>query len=122
MAAEHVRPVRLHRLGGNRSSHYRFRRGFLAQGNKVTDLPDKASLFPIGPLLAFALLILVIAGQNYEAVLAGRDLEVLSSVLPIFIALWLTDRSITKSRVVPLLEMDLTGPKDLDDGPRGGSQ
>ena len=45
-------------------SHYRFRRGFLAQGNKVSDLPYKASLFPIGPLLAFALLSmsLILAG------------------------------------------------------------
>lgn len=105
-------------------SHYRFRRGFLAQGNKVTDLPYKASLFPIGPLLAFALLILVIAGQNYEAVLAGRTLEVLSSYigLPIFIGLWLAHRFVTNSKVVPLLEMDLTGPKDLEGGPRGGAQ
>ena len=105
-------------------SHYRFRRGFLAQGNKVSDLPYKASLFPIGPLLAFALLILVIAGQNYEAVLAGRSVEVLSSYigLPVFIVLWLGHRYITRSKVVPLLEMDLTAPKDVEDEPRGAIQ
>jgi lysine-specific permease len=98
-------------------SHYRFRRGFLAQGNNVQDLPYKAALFPVGPLLAFALLILVIAGQNYEAVLAGRTAEVLSSYigLPIFLALWLVHRYKTKSRVVPLLEMDLAPPQGLDD-------
>ncbi|MEW1812373.1 amino acid permease [Pseudarthrobacter phenanthrenivorans] len=98
-------------------SHYRFRRGFLAQGNNVQDLPYKAALFPVGPLLAFALLILVIAGQNYEAVLAGRTAEVLSSYigLPIFLALWLVHRHKTKSRVVPLLEMDLAPPQGLDD-------
>lgn len=103
-------------------SHYRFRRGFLAQGNNVQDLPYKAALFPIGPLLAFALLILVIAGQNYEAVLAGRTVEVLSSYigLPIFLALWLVHRVKTKSKVVPLLEMDLTPPQGLDDGTRNG--
>ena len=98
-------------------SHYRFRRGFLAQGNKVSDLPYRASLFPIGPLLAFAVLILVIAGQNCEAVLAGRGMEVLSSYigLPIFLGLWLVHRFVTKSKVVPLLEMDLTAPQDLED-------
>ena len=70
------------------------------------------------------MLILVIAGQNYEAVLAGRTLEVLSSYigLPIFIGLWLAHRFVTNSKVVPLLEMDLTGPKDLEGGPRGGAQ
>ncbi|MGN7251771.1 amino acid permease [Arthrobacter sp. SAFR-014] len=105
-------------------SHYRFRRGFLAQGNKLSDLPYKASLFPIGPLLAFALLVLVIAGQNYEAVLAGRVMEVLSSYigLPVFIALWLAHRFMTKSKVVPLLEMDLAAPKDLEDERSAGTQ
>ena len=75
-------------------------------------------------MLAFALLILVIAGQNYEAVLAGRTMEVLSSYigLPVFIVLWLAHHFITKSKVVPLLEMDLTAPKDLEDEPRGGTQ
>ncbi|WP_395399488.1 amino acid permease [Arthrobacter sp. UC242_113] len=109
---------------GIAASHYRFRRGFLAQGNKLGDLPYKASLFPIGPLLAFALLVLVIAGQNYEAVLAGRVMEVLSSYigLPVFIVLWLAHRYITKSKVVPLLEMDLTAPKDVEDEPSVGTR
>ncbi len=98
-------------------SHYRFRRGFLAQGNKVSDLPYKASFFPVGPLLAFAVLIVVIAGQNYEAVLAGRGMEVLSSYIgiPIFLGLWIIHRRVTKSRVVPLLEMDLSGPQDIEE-------
>lgn len=96
-------------------SHYRFRRGFLAQGNKVEDLPYRAALFPIGPLLAFAMLVVVIAGQNYEAVLDGRTLEVVSSYvgLPIFITLWVAHRYVTKSRMVPLHHMDLTGPADV---------
>lgn len=105
-------------------SHYRFRRGFLAQGNKVEDLPYKAALFPIGPLLAFAMLIVVIAGQNYEAVLAGRTLEVLSSYigLPIFIILWAGHRYVSKSRMVQLNQMDLTGPAGLDDTPLQGAK
>lgn len=98
-------------------SHYRFRRGFLAQGNKVSDLPYRASFFPVGPLLAFAVLILVIAGQNYEAVVAGHGMEVLSSYigLPIFLGLWLVHRHVTKSKVVPLLAMDLSSPQDIED-------
>ncbi|MDO5743426.1 MAG: amino acid permease [Micrococcaceae bacterium] len=97
-------------------SHYRFRRGFLAQGNTASDLPYRAALFPIGPLLAFAVLVLVIAGQNFEAVVAGRGLEVLSSYIgiPIFLGLWLIHRHVTGSRVVPLLEMDLEAPEGLE--------
>ena len=98
-------------------SHYRFRRAFLAQGNKASDLPYRASWFPIGPILAFAVLILVIAGQNYEAVLAGRGMEVLSSYigLPIFFGLWIIHARITKDKVVPLEQIDLSGPADLED-------
>lgn len=97
-------------------SHYRFRQAFLAQGNSIDDLPYKASFFPFGPLLAFAVLILVIAGQNYEAVLAGRGVEVLSSYIgiPIFLGLWLVHKLTTKAKPVALLDMDLRGPADLD--------
>ena len=96
-------------------SHYRFRRGFLAQGGDVRDLPYKAALFPIGPLVAFAVLVLVIAGQNYQAVLAGQTLEVVSAYigLPVFLALWFGHRMLTKSRVVPLKDMDLSEPQDI---------
>ncbi|WP_431709804.1 amino acid permease [Glutamicibacter uratoxydans] len=100
-------------------SHYRFRRGFLAQGHKVSELPYKAAFFPIGPLVAFAVLLLVIAGQNYQAVLAGQGLEVLSAYigLPVFLILWFGHRFKTKSKVVALKDMDLSGPADLDDEP-----
>ncbi len=79
-------------------------------------MPYKAVFFPIGPLLAFAVLIVVVAGQNYDAVLAGRGKEILSSYIgiPIFLGLWLVHRHVTKSRVVPLLDMDLSGPKDVE--------
>ncbi|GAA1364011.1 amino acid permease [Arthrobacter rhombi] len=95
-------------------SHYRFRRGFLAQGHTVAELPYRAAFFPVGPLVAFVVLILVIAGQNYQAVLAGQGMEVLSSYIgvPIFLGLWLAHRLATRSRIVPLREMDLSGPDD----------
>lgn len=97
-------------------SHYRFRRGFLAQGHTVSELPYRAAFFPVGPLLAFAVLLLVIAGQNYEAVVAGRGMEVLSSYIgiPLFLGLWLIHRFVTKSRVVPLHDMDFSAPSEAE--------
>ncbi|MGP5164643.1 amino acid permease [Arthrobacter rhombi] len=97
-------------------SHYRFRRGFLAQSHDVSELPYRAAFFPIGPLLAFTVLLLVIAGQNYEAVVAGRGLEVLSSYIgiPLFLGLWIIHRWVTKSRVVPWVDMDFSAPSEAE--------
>ncbi|MBM7051131.1 amino acid permease [Rothia sp. ZJ932] len=91
--------------------HYRFRRAYVAQGNDVKDLPYKAPLFPLGPLVALFMCVIVILGQNYEAVFAGRGAEVLSAYigLPIFIAVWLIHKAVTKSKTVPLDQMDVTG-------------
>ena len=98
-------------------SHYRFRRGYVAQGYDLSDLPYKAPLFPLGPIVAFVMLLAVIGGQNFEAVVAGKGLEVLSAYigLPLFLGLWLIHRFVTKSKVVPLMQMDLSAPADIEE-------
>src|SRR5690606_13450477 len=52
-------------------SHYRFRRAFKAQGRSTSELPYRARWFPFGPLLAFAICAVVIAGQGYAQFLGG---------------------------------------------------
>ena len=52
-------------------SHYRFRRGYLHQGHDLKDLPYTAYFFPFGPLLAFALCLLITLGQGYEGLQAA---------------------------------------------------
>ncbi len=91
--------------------HYRFRRAYVKQGHDVKDLPYVAPFFPFGPILAFAMCLIVILGQNYEAVFAGRGMEVLSAYigLPVFIAVWLIHKAVTKSKTVPLETMDVSG-------------
>lgn len=98
-------------------SHYRFRRGYVAQGYDLSDLPYKAPLFPLGPIVAFVMLLAVIGGQNFEAVVAGKGLEVLSAYigLPLFLGLWLIHRFVTNSKVVPLMQMDLSAPADIEE-------
>ena len=53
-------------------SHYRFRKGYLAQGGRLEDLPYRAKLFPFGPLFAFALCMVITLGQNYQALVGER--------------------------------------------------
>ncbi|MGO1176640.1 MAG: amino acid permease [Brevibacterium aurantiacum] len=93
--------------------HFRFRRAYVKQGHDIADLPYRAPLFPIGPIIALVMLVIVIIGQNVEAVVNGRVLEVASAYigLPAFLLLWLIHRLVTgrRSSTVPLDEMDVEG-------------
>lgn len=91
--------------------HYRFRRAYVHQGHDLAALPYRAPLFPLGPILAFAMCIIVILGQNYEAIFAGNLAHVASSYigLPVFAALWLGHRLVTRTRMLPLKQIDVSG-------------
>ncbi|WP_058235397.1 amino acid permease [Devriesea agamarum] len=91
--------------------HYRFRRAYVRQGHDVRSLPYRAPWFPLGPLVAFGMCVVVILGQNYEAIFDGQLVQVLSSYigLPVFLAVWLIHWFVTKSKVVRLEDMDVSG-------------
>ena len=90
-------------------SHIRFRRAYLLQGYRLEDLPYRSPFFPAGPIIAFIMCLVVMAGQNYEAVLHGQVWEVASSYigLPLFGAVWWGYHLVRKDRTVPLDEMDV---------------
>jgi len=92
-------------------AHYRFRRAYLKQGNSLKDLPYVAPFFPAGPIIAFLMCLVVIGGQNYEAFLSGDWFGVLSSYigLPVIIAVWLVHRVVTRDRIIPLEQIDVSG-------------
>ena len=71
MAAEYVRDDRLYRRLGIAISHYRFRRGYVAQGLNLADLLTAPAL-PWVRCFAFALCLIITLGQNYQAFLADR--------------------------------------------------
>lgn len=89
-------------------SHYRFRKAYMAQGRDLNDLKYKAKWFPLGPILAFAMCVIVILGQNYQAFLTSEidwyGIAVSYIGLPIFLVLWLGYKLIHKTKVVPLKE------------------
>ena len=90
-------------------SHYRFRRGYLHQGHDLKDLPYTAYFFPFGPLLAFALCLLITLGQGYEGLQAATiDWQSVMAAyigIALFLVLWLGYKIKYKTRVVPLAEM-----------------
>ncbi|UJB31000.1 amino acid permease [Chromobacterium sp. Beijing] len=93
-------------------SHYRFRRGYVKQGHDLADLPYQAKWFPLGPLFAFALCLLIMLGQNYEAFIGGHiDWSAVIATylgIPLFLALWLGYKYKHKTRMVALEEIDFS--------------
>lgn len=90
-------------------SHYRFRRGYVAQGGRLADLPYVSPFFPFGPIFAFALCLLITLGQNYEAFLQDRIDWVGAAAtyigIPVFLAVWAGYRITRGSRFVRYAEM-----------------
>jgi len=86
--------------------HYRFRRAYLAQGKKLSDLPYYSKGFPFGPLFALCLTILVVIGQQFDAfILKQINIDNLIGTyigLPVFIALYLGYKWINKTKLIPL--------------------
>lgn len=109
-------------------SHYRFRRAYVRQGYDLADLPYKAKWFPLGPLFAFALCMLIMLGQNYTAFTAAKvdwNGVVATYVgIPLFLALWWGYRVKHKTRLVPLEQVDLADAhrkaRELREESRGG--
>ncbi|MEQ4675466.1 amino acid permease [Providencia vermicola] len=73
-------------------SHYRFRKGYIAQGKNLNDLPYRSGFFPIGPIFAFILCLTITLGQNYQAFLEDNidwiGVTATYIGLPLFLAIW----------------------------------
>lgn len=93
-------------------SHYRFRRAYITQGKDLKTLVYRAKWFPFGPLLALALCILVIIGQDTELVLKGSfdwDRVVITYMgLPVFLGFYFYHKLRYKTRKIPLEQVDLS--------------
>ncbi|KAI8097881.1 amino acid permease/ SLC12A domain-containing protein [Gilbertella persicaria] len=104
---------------GIAAAHWRFRRAYVAQGYKVSDLPFKARLFPLGPIFAFFVCLFVIVGQGYSAWSAtpvvASDIIAAYIGVPVVIVFYLGYKLIRKSKVIPLMEVDLiTGRENIE--------
>ena len=73
-------------------SHYRFRRGYVMQGHDINNLPYRSGFFPLGPIFAFVLCLIITLGQNYEAFLADTiDWGGVAATyigIPLFLIIW----------------------------------
>lgn len=92
-------------------SHYRFRRAYIKQGKKLEDLKYRAKWFPIGPILALVLCIIVIVGQDTNLLKGEIDLGAIITTymgLPVFIGFYLYHKIRYKTKRIPLEKVDLS--------------
>ncbi|MFV9997427.1 MAG: amino acid permease [Arsenophonus endosymbiont of Dermacentor nuttalli] len=91
-------------------SHYRFRKGYMLQGHDLNKLPYRSGFFPLGPILAFVLCLVITLGQNYQAFLADKIdwYAVIATYIgiPLFLAIWFGYKLIKKTHFVRYWEMD----------------
>lgn len=95
-------------------SHYRFRRAFVAQGHKLSELVYHAKWFPIGPILAIVMSLIVILGQDISSVthFAWDRLLISYMSIPLFIVLTVWYKLKHKTHLLSLDEIDLTPHRD----------
>lgn len=91
-------------------SHYRFRKGYMLQGYDLNKLPYRSGFFPIGPIFAFVLCLVITLGQNYQAFLADRIdwYGVIATYIgiPLFLVIWFGYKLVKKTHFVHYKQMD----------------
>ena len=96
-------------------SHFRFRRAYVKQGHDPKDLPYRAKLFPIGPIIALIVTILVTIGNGSPSLLfSSQWLQglIMYGAIPIFILLYLGYKIAHHTHLVPLDKVDLSRTKE----------
>lgn len=97
-------------------SHYRFRRALILQGYDLNQLAYRAKWFPVGPILALILCILVIIGQDSQLLLHGHfDWQrfcITYMGIPVFALFYVYHKLRYRTRKVPLAEVNLSQEVD----------
>ncbi|AKH64781.1 MULTISPECIES: amino acid permease [Photorhabdus] len=90
-------------------SHYRFRRGYIAQGLDLSKLPYRSGFFPVGPIFAFILCLTITLGQNYQAFLQDKiDWYGVTATyigIPLFLLIWFGYKLVKKTHFIKYNEM-----------------
>jgi lysine-specific permease len=91
-------------------SHFRFRRAFKRQGHNLSELKYHAGLFPFGPLLAMALCLVIVMGQDIPAIKQGdwAHLGMTYFSVVLVAALYLGYKFTLHTHIVPLDRMDVS--------------
>ncbi|WP_270337416.1 amino acid permease [Lactococcus petauri] len=92
--------------------HFRFRRAFIKQGHKLSELGYHAKWFPIGPIIALILSIIIVIGQITTVTMNAQRIITTYLALPLFLILYFSYKIVKKTKLIPLEEVDLS--RDID--------
>jgi lysine-specific permease len=96
-------------------SHLRFRWAFVAQGYDIKRLKYYANWFPIGPFTVMGICLFIAVSCNIDSMKNGEwgtvFIKYLSAILAL--VLYTTYKIVKKTKMVPLLEIDLKTSANL---------
>ncbi|MDT3497040.1 amino acid permease [Bacillus toyonensis] len=91
--------------------HYRFRKAYMAQGKDINNLPYKAKWFPFSPIISIILCMIIIVGQEYNAILKMEiswiNLCMTYSSVVIFFIIWFGYKLKYKTKLIDLKNCEL---------------
>ncbi|KAF9920570.1 hypothetical protein FBU30_009577 [Linnemannia zychae] len=97
--------------------HLRFRAAFKAQDRSLSDLPYIAPLFPYSCYISIALSLMIVFLQGYQAVTADpfevKGIVAVFVGAPVFFATILGWKLYHKTKLVPLMEVDLDSGRQI---------
>lgn len=98
-------------------THLRFRKGWVAQGNRVEDLPFRALWYPWGTWFVVVLNTFLVIIAGYSVFVDGFhavDFVINYVVVAVFVVLFVGWKVIKRTKMVGLMEMDLvTGRREI---------
>jgi yeast amino acid transporter len=92
-------------------THVRFRRGWIAQGHRVEDLPFRALWYPYGTMFVIFINTFLVFISGYGVFVGGFDavgFVINYIVIVVFVVLFCGWKILKRTKLVPLSEMDLT--------------
>jgi lysine-specific permease len=95
-------------------AHYRFRRAFRAQGHELSELRYHAKWFPVGPILALVMSIIIVIGQDLSSFSGSIEHWNWSGIIttymavPLFLILYFGFKIKNRTKLIPLKEVDLS--------------
>ena len=92
-------------------SHFRFRRAFKLQGHDLSELKYHSKLYPLGPVLAMVLCVIVIAGQDIPSLLSlnWSHMAMTYFSVVLVLVLYLGFKFVNHTKIVRLKDMDVSG-------------